>query len=114
MSFHVISCHFMSFHVIILITFQVPKTDFKRVSSFTRSAILFGRFFSGLISQLLTSFEVLDYRGLNFVSFSSCCVALVFSIILPRVNSSIYFYKKDEIEENQEGKAAVKQLLLTI
>jgi hypothetical protein len=38
---------------------------------------LFGKFVSGLASQLLTTFEVLDYRGLNYVSFSSVCVALV-------------------------------------
>jgi hypothetical protein len=53
----------------------VQKKYFKTLTP--RSAILFGKFVSGLASQLLTTFEVLDYRGLNYVSFSSVCVALV-------------------------------------
>ncbi len=30
-------------------------------------------------------------------------MALVFSIILPKVNSSIYFYKKEEVEDKLQG-----------
>ena len=80
------------------------------MSSYTRTAILLGKFGSGLISQLLTSFEVVDYRGLNYISFSSVCVALVFSAMLPSVGSSIYFHKKvddGDLEALQQGQDSI-------
>ena len=40
--------------------FQVEEDDFQRVSSITRSTLLFGRFASGILSQLLHSYGVLD------------------------------------------------------
>ena len=90
---------------------QVPNEDYKRVSSYTRTAILLGKFGSGLTSQLLTSFDVVDYRGLNYISFSSVCVALAFSIMLPKVGSSVYFHKKtEETQEDFEQGLSLFQL----
>ena len=82
-------------HITILCIFQVSKEHYKKVSSFARSAILFGRFTSGLTSQLLSSFNILDYGQLNYVSLISVIIAFAFSLILPSVDQSIYFHQKN-------------------
>ena len=82
-------------HITILCIFQVSKEHYKKVSSFARSAILFGRFTSGLASQLLSSFNILDYGQLNYVSLISVIIAFAFSLILPSVDQSIYFHQKN-------------------
>ena len=61
------------------------------MSSLTRSTLLFGRFFSGILSQVLHSLGVLDFRQLNYVSFGSVIIAFLFSLALPPVKHSIYF-----------------------
>ena len=41
-----------------------------QVTSWTRAALLLGRFLSGLLSQLLISFNIVSYRGLNYISLA--------------------------------------------
>ena len=71
---------------------KVPSDKYKQVSSYARATLLFGRFSSGLLSQLLTSYDVLDYGQLNYVSFVSVIIAFTFSLFLPKVDRSIYFH----------------------
>ena len=71
---------------------KVSEDKYKQVSSYARSTLLFGRFSSGLLSQLLSSFNVLDYGQLNYISLGSVSVAFIFSLLLPKVNTSIYFH----------------------
>ena len=52
----------------------VAKDHYKKVASFTRAALLVGRFVAYLIGQLLVSFEVMAYFQLNIISFSSVVV----------------------------------------
>ena len=73
---------------------QASSDEYRKVSSMTRSALLLGRFTSGLLSQLLSSLDVLDYRQLNFVSLGSVSLAFFFSLLLPPVKTSIYFYRQ--------------------
>lgn len=49
---------------------QVDSAKYPRVSSYTRIAALAGRFLSGVSSQLLTHFEVMDLRELNYITFA--------------------------------------------
>lgn len=44
------------------------KKDFQRVSGYVRSGILFGRFASGVVSQLTVSLEILTYHQLNYLT----------------------------------------------
>ncbi len=95
------------------------------MASITRSAILFGKFISGLTSQLLTSFDLLDYGQLNYISLTSVCigkmesissfgltmliffiVAFAISLALPKVTTSIYFHRstEDEVPATNESK----------
>lgn len=58
---------------------KVPKQYYAQVTSHTRAAILAGRCFSGILAQLLVEFEVMDYKGLNYISFSGKKLTYKFS-----------------------------------
>ncbi len=95
---------------------KVSKDDYKKVSSFTRSAILTGRFLSGLLGQILDSTDAMSYRDLNYVSLGSVSFALLLSLFLPRVKTSIYFHRGVEdddteaiMEENERSRIVKKQ-----
>lgn len=47
---------------------KVNKQHYQQVTSHTRGAFLCGRFVSGVVAQLTTSFNVLDYEQLNYLS----------------------------------------------
>lgn len=79
---------------------KVSKEYFLSVSSHTRAALLIGRFTSGLSSQLLFHFELLDIHSLNYLTLSTQIAATLIAIFLPRVKQSIYFYRnKSSIDE---------------
>ena len=82
---------------------QVPKENFKRVSSLTRFSVLMGKFTSGLVSQLLTSFTSVNYRDLNYISLAGVSTAFFLSMWLPSVSCSIYFHRKDDGENLYES-----------
>ena len=81
----------------------MEEEDFQRVSSLTRSTLLFGRFFSGVLSQVLNSLGLLDIHQLNYISFGSVIVAFVFSLFLPPVKQSIYFDSSGEGTDHQQA-----------
>lgn len=63
-----------------------------------------GRFLGGLASQLLVSFDLMDYHELNYVSLSCVSIAFVFALFLPSVNQSIYFHRAENQNEiNSSG-----------
>ena len=55
-----------------------------------------GKFFSGLLSQLLVSFTLVNYRELNYISLAGVGTAFVISVFLPSVRTSIYFHREEE------------------
>ena len=77
---------------------KVPKENYQKVTSFTRVAILLGRFVSGISSQLLVSasrigLPSLNYRQLNFISLGSVSLATIVSFLLPKVKRTLYFHR---------------------
>ncbi|GAB0088508.1 hypothetical protein DMENIID0001_029550 [Sergentomyia squamirostris] len=83
---------------------KVERHRYQQVTGHTRSAILTGRFLAGATAQLLVSFDLMDFRDLNYISFASQIVSLGISIILPSVGVSLYFYaRKTPIEAAAEG-----------
>lgn len=72
---------------------KVSKDHFLAVSSHTRAALLVGRFSSGVLSQLLLYFKLMDVRSLNYLTFAAQIAATIVAIILPNVKESIYFYR---------------------
>ena len=86
------------------------KDKYKAVSSWTRTAFLFGRCSSGICAQLFTSFQILDYKQLNYFALASLSVATIISLFLPNVPKSIYFHRNNENldAEQQSGPTAAK------
>ena len=48
----------------------VEKTHYQKVTGFTRAAYLLGRFMAGTCAQLTTSFGVLDYEQLLYLTIT--------------------------------------------
>lgn len=72
---------------------KVSRDHFLAVSSHTRAALLVGRFTSGVLSQLLMHFSLMNIHTLNYLTFGTQIVAMSITVFLPKVNESIYFYR---------------------
>ncbi|XP_069676610.1 thiamine transporter 1-like [Periplaneta americana] len=81
---------------------QVDKEHYQKVTSHTRAAYLTGRALSGVVSQLLVSYNVLDYYELNFISLTAVTLATIWVLFLPSVKHSIYFFRENR-ESQLEG-----------
>ncbi|XP_071951409.1 thiamine transporter 2-like [Antedon mediterranea] len=73
----------------------VDEEHYQKVSSFTRSSSLIGRFVAGVLSQILISLNVLHYMGLNIISMVFVSIAFLISLTLPSVKKSVYFHQQD-------------------
>ncbi len=76
---------------------KVDREHYPKVTSYTHSAFLSGKFLAGLLGQLLVEFKAMDYHQLNYLSLGSVSIALVFSLMLPRVKQSIYFHRDAQV-----------------
>eukprot|EP00095_Tigriopus_kingsejongensis_P007313 maker-scaffold431_size173393-snap-gene-0.28 protein:Tk07313 transcript:maker-scaffold431_size173393-snap-gene-0.28-mRNA-1 annotation:"hypothetical protein DAPPUDRAFT_59074" len=74
---------------------KVEPRHFQKVTSWTRVALLVGRFLSGCLAQILTSSGILDYKGLNYFSLGSVSLATLVSFALPGVDRTIYFHAQE-------------------
>ncbi|KAJ9581497.1 hypothetical protein L9F63_023323, partial [Diploptera punctata] len=79
---------------------QVDREHYQKVTSHTRTAYLFGRAMSGIVSQILVSTGTMDYHQLNYISLTSVSFATIWAFFLPSVRHSIYFYRENN---NQTG-----------
>ena len=83
-----IKCSFINISTII----QSEGEWYQQVTSFTRAALLLGRFLSGVLAQALVCLEVCDFRDLNYISLAMVSVAALISFFLPPVKNTIYFH----------------------
>ncbi|XP_012278659.1 thiamine transporter 2-like [Orussus abietinus] len=72
---------------------KVDKKHYQEVTGHTRAAFLLGRCAAGLVAQLTTSFNLLDYHHLNFITLSALIFASFWAFFLPSVKESIYFHR---------------------
>lgn len=77
---------------------KVSKNHYLAVTSHTRAALLAGKFISGAVGQTLVRTQLMNIRNLNFISFGAQIAATVVAIMLPSVDSSIYFNRIDSID----------------
>ncbi|KAK9878923.1 hypothetical protein WA026_003746 [Henosepilachna vigintioctopunctata] len=77
---------------------KVDKEHYNAVTSHTRASLLAGRFFSGILAQVLVSFKWMDYKQLNYLTFAAMMMATFWSFFLPPVKKSIYFHQEKETE----------------
>ncbi|XP_066248538.1 thiamine transporter 1-like [Euwallacea similis] len=73
---------------------KVDRHYYQQVTSHTRAAILGGRAISGILGQLLVSFDVMDFRQLNYITLGALIAATFWSFFLPPVKKSIYFHQE--------------------
>ncbi|XP_058797969.1 thiamine transporter 2-like [Phymastichus coffea] len=96
---------------------KVSKEHYQQVTSYTRGAFLCGRFASSLVAQLTTSFSVLDYEQLNYLTIGSLSLATIWAIFLPPVKQSIYFHRIDiitsDISTSLESQGSNKTLSIS-
>ena len=71
---------------------------YQQVTSFTRAALLLGRFLSGALAQSLVCTELCDFRSLNYISLAMVSFATLISIVLPPVKKTIYFHRGNSKE----------------
>uniref|UniRef100_A0A1B6CPJ0 Major facilitator superfamily (MFS) profile domain-containing protein n=2 Tax=Clastoptera arizonana TaxID=38151 RepID=A0A1B6CPJ0_9HEMI len=72
---------------------KVDKEHFQAVTSFTRSAYLAGRAICGLVAQIIVTFNIATYMGLQWLTLGGLSLALFWAIFLPKVERSIYFHR---------------------
>ncbi|XP_050735543.1 thiamine transporter 1-like [Eriocheir sinensis] len=86
---------------------KVAGKFYQRVTSFTRAALLAGRFLSGVLSQILTSSGLMDYHSLNYLSLFNVSVAFIIACFLPPVSTSVYFHRQQYIPTS-EGESGLQ------
>jgi len=79
---------------------SVEKDKYNVVTGHTRAAYLIGKCTSGVVAQLLVSFNVMDYHELNYITLAAMVLAAVWVLFLPSTNSSIYFHRNKTIVNN--------------
>ncbi|CAL8071031.1 unnamed protein product [Orchesella dallaii] len=73
---------------------QVNRDYYKKVTSHTSSARLAGKFFGGLVAQVLVTLNLMNYHELNYVTLACVAVGAVCTLFLPRVHENRQFYLK--------------------
>ncbi|XP_011497226.1 PREDICTED: thiamine transporter 1-like [Ceratosolen solmsi marchali] len=76
---------------------KVNKQHYQQVTSHTKVAYLLGRFTAGIVAQVTTSLEILDYEQLNYITITSLSIATVWACLLPSVNQSMYFHRVNDL-----------------
>jgi thiamine transporter 2/3 len=81
---------------------KVDKDEYKKVTSYTYTAILVGNFGAAVLSQFLVSSKWMNYHQLNYLTLGGVSIALIIALFLPRVQKSIYFYRKENLSDEIE------------
>lgn len=80
---------------------KVDKKHYQEVTSHTKAATLFGRSMASVIAQLTTSFDLLNYHQLNYLTVSANIFATIWAFFLPPVSQSMYFHRASISDDDQ-------------
>ncbi|XP_044752959.1 thiamine transporter 2-like [Coccinella septempunctata] len=72
---------------------KVDKEHYPKVTSNTRMAYLLGRSLSGILGQVLSTSNIMDYKQLNFITLGAMVLATTTALFLPSVKNTIYFHQ---------------------
>ncbi|XP_017046971.1 thiamine transporter 1 [Drosophila ficusphila] len=72
---------------------KVDKKYYPKVTSHTRAAMFAGKLVSGITSQLMIYFELMDYKELNYITLATQIIAMLWAFGLPKVDKSLYFHQ---------------------
>lgn len=82
----------------------VDQKQYRRITSYIRSAALVGKFFAFGLAQVLVSTGKGSYLLLNQISFGAVCLILFIAIILPPIPSKIIANKVQTERSGTEGR----------
>lgn len=82
-------------------TYLYAKIDdtsqYQKITGYVRASSLFGRFLSGLVSQIVVSTKIFRPYDLVYVSAGGMLLATIWSLFIPSVGHSIYFHRAVKI-----------------
>ncbi|KAL4119316.1 hypothetical protein QTP88_012141 [Uroleucon formosanum] len=78
------------------------KQYYQKITSLVKASMLFGRFLSGLIAQTVVSTQLLNEVYLLYISIFSTSFVTLWSLILPKVEHSLYFHRNEELTVNMK------------
>ncbi|XP_060861226.1 folate transporter 1-like isoform X2 [Metopolophium dirhodum] len=85
-------------------TYLYAKVDdkqyYQKITSLVKASMLFGRFLSGLIAQTVVSTHFLNEVYLLYISIFSTSFVTLWSLVLPKVEHSLYFHRNKELSVN--------------
>ncbi|XP_026820186.1 folate transporter 1-like [Rhopalosiphum maidis] len=85
-------------------TYLYAKVDdkqyYQKITSLVKASMLFGRFLSGLIAQIIVSTHLLNEVYLLYISIFSTSFVTLWTLILPKVDHSLYFHRNKELTVN--------------
>ncbi|XP_025190482.1 thiamine transporter 1-like isoform X2 [Melanaphis sacchari] len=85
-------------------TYLYAKVDnkqyYQKITSLVKASMLFGRFLSGLIAQTIVSTHLLDEVYLLYISIFSTSFVTLWTLVLPKVEHSLYFHRNKELPVN--------------
>ncbi|XP_011198870.2 thiamine transporter 1 [Bactrocera dorsalis] len=74
---------------------KVDKEYYPKVSAHTRAAMFLGKLVAGFSAQLLVNLKLMDYKSLNYITFSTQIFGTLWAFVLPKVDRSLYFHRKN-------------------
>ena len=109
---------------------KVVTDDYQKVTGLLKAASLAGKLCSGIVSQLLVTFKIMDYMQLNYITlickfsypilmdtgnvklkyFVAMLIMMVMSFKLPNVQHSVYFNKKSDATIPDENQTFIEKL----
>lgn len=80
---------------------NIERKDCKVVTSYTHSAIHFGQFLSGVVGQLLMSFQVFGLDQINYLSLGGAVASFLFALFIPKVFRDYVSAAMDTLEKSE-------------
>lgn len=82
---------------------KVDREHYDRVTAHTRAAMFWGRFLASVVAQILLYIKWMNYHSLNYITFATQVTCTLWMFLLPKVDSSIYFHRKndDDVTEKE-------------
>lgn len=84
----------------------VSHEHYQKVTSYTRAAVLTGRMTSGVVGQLLISFNVLNYLALNYISLVSVSISFLFALFLPKASGNVFGVRRRTLDSSSAEEGA--------
>ncbi|KAG8293564.1 hypothetical protein J6590_016523 [Homalodisca vitripennis] len=72
---------------------KVDNEHYQEVTSHVRSAYLVGKSLCGIVSQTVVYFNLIKLQGLLWITIGSQVMALIWAVLLPSVDRSMYFHR---------------------